>query len=70
MKTIWNNQSFPNNLGNSSEKVILKYPETDTVVLKTVLIYHETIFIINIFSYEICNQKKLFPLVNINKHSI
>ena len=52
MKTIWNNQSFPNNLGNSSEKVILKYPETDTVVLKTVLIYHETIFIINIFSYE------------------
>ena len=70
MKTIWNNQSFPNNLGNSSEKVILKYPETDTVVLKTVLIYHETIFIINIFSYEICNQKKLFPLVSINKHSI
>ena len=70
MKTIWNNQSFPNNLGNSSEKVILKYPETDTVVSKTVLIYHETIFIINIFSYEICNQKKLFPLVSINKHSI
>lgn len=33
MKTIWNNQSFPNNLGNRSEKVILKYPEADTVVL-------------------------------------